>query len=234
MFTTNHALTAQNVMNKVYAWMCAGLLITAAISYGLLASPALFNAIFSSKWHLYGIMALQLGLVIYISAFINQISYGAAAIAFMLYSGLMGLSLAPIFIIYTTSSIALTFACTAGMFGTMAVYGSVTSTDLSKMGNIMLMGLWGIILASLANWYFQSEALQYGIAIAGVLIFTALTAYDVQKIKQLMRMVEYEGDHGAYRETVNKVALIGALTLYLDFVNLFLYLLQLMGRKRDQ
>jgi len=233
MFTTNHALTAQNVMNKVYAWMCAGLLITAAVSYGLLLSPELFMAIFSSKWHFYGIVALQFGLVIYVSAFINQISYGAAAFAFMLYSALMGLTLAPIFIIYTGASVALTFACTAGMFGSMAIYGSVTKTDLSTMGNILLMALWGMIIASFANMYFQSDAFQYGIAIVGVIIFTALTAYDVQKIKQFIRMIEYQGDHGAYRETISKVALLGALTLYLDFVNLFLNLLQLMGRKRD-
>lgn len=233
MFSMNEALTTQNVMNKVYAWMCAGLLVTAAVSYGLLLSPELFTAIFSAKWHFYAIFALQLGLVIYISAFINQISYSAAAIAFMLYSGLMGLSLAPIFIIYTGSSIALTFACTAGMFGSMAIYGSVTKTDLSTMGNILLMALWGMIIASFANMYFQSDAFQYGIAIAGVVIFTALTAYDVQKIKQLMRTIEYQGDHASYRETISKVALLGALTLYLDFVNLFLSLLQLMGRKRD-
>lgn len=233
MFSMNEALTAQNVMNKVYAWMCAGLLITAAVSYGLLLSPALFNAIFSPTWHLYAIFALQLGLVMYISAFITQISYSGAAIAFMLYSGLMGLTLAPIFILYQLPSIALTFACTAGMFGSMAVYGSVTNTDLSKMGNIMLMALWGMILASFANWYFQSDALQYGIAIVGVIVFTALTAYDVQKIKQLIRMIEYEGDHASYREMASKIALLGALTLYLDFVNLFLSLLQLMGRRRD-
>jgi FtsH-binding integral membrane protein len=233
MFSMNEALTAQNVMNKVYAWMCIGLVVTAAVSYGLLSFPELFNAIFSSKWHLYGIFALQLGLVVYISAFINQISYGTAAFAFMLYSFLMGLTLAPIFIMYQLPSIALTFVCTAGMFGSMAVYGSATNTDLSKMGNIMLMALWGMIIASFANWYFQSSALQYGIAFMGVIVFTALTAYDVQKIKQLMRTVEYQGDHGAYREMVSKVALLGALTLYLDFVNLFLSLLQLMGRKRD-
>src|SRR5271154_1969860 len=156
MFSTNQALTAQNVMNKVYAWMCAGLLVTAAVSYGLLLSPELFKSIFSTSWHLYAIFALQLGLVIYISAFINQINYGTAAIAFMLYSALMGLSLAPIFIIYQLPSIALTFACTAGMFGSMAIYGSVTKTDLSTMGNIMAMALWGLIIASFANMYFQS------------------------------------------------------------------------------
>lgn len=232
MFSMNEALTAQNVMNKVYAWMCAGLVVTAAVSYGLLLSPDLFNAIFSSKWHLYGIMALQFGLVIYISAFINQITYAAAAFAFMLYSLLMGLTLAPIHLIFTESSIALTFACTAGMFGSMAVFGAVTKTDLSKMGNIMLMALLGMIIASLANIYFQSSALQYGLSILGVIVFTALTAYDVQKIKQLIRMVEYQGDHSEYRETVSKVALLGALTLYLDFVNLFLHLLQLLGNKR--
>jgi uncharacterized protein len=232
MFSMNEALTAQNVMNKVYAWMCAGLVVTAAVSYGLLLSPELFTAIFSKTWHLYAIMALQFGLVIYVSAFINQISYGTAAIAFMLYSALMGLTLAPIFILFELPSVALTFACTAGMFGSMAIYGSVTKTDLSAMGNILFMALWGMIIASFANMYFQNDAFQFGISIVGVILFTALTAYDVQKIKQLMRMVEYEGDHGAYREMVSKVALLGALTLYLDFVNLFLYMLQLMGNRR--
>jgi len=233
MFSMNNALTVQNVMHKVYAWMCAGLLVTAASAYGLLASPTLFSIIFSSKWYFYGIAALQIGLVIYISAYINEIRYSTAAFAFMLYSFLLGITLSPIFVIYTSSSIALTFACTAGMFGTMALYGYFTNTDLSRMGNILLMALLGMIIASFANWYFQSSTLEYALAFLGVLIFTALTAYDVQKIKQLIHHVEYEGDHAAYRENVSKVALIGALALYLDFINLFLSLLQLMGRKRD-
>lgn len=233
MFTTNHALTAQNVMQRVYAWMSAGLLVTAASAYGLLLSPNLFNAIFSSMWHFYAIAALQIGLVIYVSAFINEMRYSTAASVFMLYSFLLGITLSPIFVIYTASSIALTFLCTAGMFGTMALYGSITKTDLTQMGNIMIMALWGMIIASFANWYFKSSALEYALAFLGVIIFTALTAYDVQKIKQLIYRVSYEGDHDMYREMVSKVALLGALTLYLDFVNLFLHLLQFMGRKRD-
>lgn len=229
----NGALTAQSVMHKVYAWMCAGLLVTAGASYGLLLWPQLFNIMFASHWYFYLLAALQIGLVVYISAFINEIRYGTAAAAFMLYSFLMGIMLAPIFVIYTTSSIALTFACTSGMFGSMALYGYFTNTDLSKFGNLLLMGLWGMIIASFANWYFQSSALEYALGIIGVLLFTALTAYDVQKIKQLLRNVAYEGDSEVYHESINKVALIGALQLYLDFVKLFLYMLRFMGRKRD-
>jgi FtsH-binding integral membrane protein len=230
MFSRNEALTAQNVMHKVYAWMCAGLLVTAAVSYGLLLSPEFFNAIFSKTWHYYVIFGLQLGLVVYISAYINEIRYSTAAFAFMLYSALMGITLAPIHIVYEQSSIALTFASTAGMFGSMALYGYFTNTDLSRLGNIMMMALWGLIIASLSNWYFQSSGLQYAIAFGGVLIFTALTAYDVQKIKQLLQTAAYEADHEG---TASKIALVGALILYLDFVNLFLSMLQLMGRKRD-
>lgn len=233
MFGMNNALTAQNVMYKVYTWMCAGLLITAASSYGLLLWPTLFKIIFASKWYFYGLAAMQLGLVIYISAYINEIRYSSAAFAFVLYAFLLGITLAPIFVIYTASSIALTFACTAGMFGTMALYGYFTNTDLTKMGNLLLMALWGLIIASFANWYFQSSTAEYVLACVGVLIFSGLTAYDVQKIKQLMHSVQYREDHDAFHESISKVALIGALMLYLDFVNLFLQLLQLMGKKRD-
>ena len=229
----NDALTEQNVMYKVYAWMCVGLMVTAGSAYGLLLWPKLFGIIFSSKWYFYGLAALQLGLVIYVSAYINEMRYSTAAFVFMLYSFLMGITLSPIFVIYTAASISLTFACTAGMFGTMALYGYYTNTDLTRMGNLLLMALWGLIIASLANWYFQSSSFEYALACIGVLIFTALTAYDVQKIKQLMRNVEYQGDHAAYDETLNKVSLLGALVLYLDFVNLFLRLLQLMGKKRN-
>lgn len=229
----SNALTMQNVMHKVYAWMCVGLLVTAGASYGLLMWPQLFQMLFSSRWYFFLLAGLQIGLVIYVSAYINQMRYSTAAAIFMLYSFLLGITLAPIFVIYTASSIALTFACTAGMFGTMAIYGYFTNTDLSKFGNILLMALWGMILASLANWYFKSSTFEYVLALIGIVIFTGLTAYDVQKIKELLRTVAYQGDADAYHETVNKVALIGTLTLYLDFVNLFLQLLQFTGRKRD-
>ncbi len=232
MFNMNSE-TTQNVMQKVYVWMCTGLLISAASSYGLLFFPELLTTIFSSVWYLFGIFALEIGLVIYISAYINKMRYSTAAFAFMLYSFVSGITLAPIFIMYEMPSIALTFACTAGMFGVMALYGYITKTDLTSMGNLMIMALLGLIIASLSNLYFQNGTFDYILAFIGVIIFTALTAYDVQKIKQLIRMVEYEGDQEAYGETISKVALLGALTLYLDFVNLFLSLLRLMGRRRD-
>ena len=145
----------------------------------------------------------------------------------MLYAATLGITLSAIFLIYTSSSIAATFLVTAGMFGIMSLYGYFTQTDLTTVGNICLMALFGIILASLINFFFRSAQLDYIVSFFGVIIFTLLTAYDTQKIKQLAYGLVAGG------ETLKKVTIIGALTLYLDFVNLFLFLLRFMGRRRN-
>jgi FtsH-binding integral membrane protein len=220
-------------MHKVYALMCVGLLTTAGTAYFLFAQEQVLIALLKAPYIMYGLFFAQIGLVIFLSSVINKISYATAALIFFAYSVLVGITLTPIFLIYTMSSIGLTFGITAGMFGSMALYGYYTRTDLSGLGSMLLMALWGIIIATLANWYFQSSQMEYIISFAGVVIFTLLTAYDVQKIKLIASQMEYDlsEDMG---ERTNKAAVIGALTLYLDFLNLFLYLLRFMGNKKRQ
>ncbi len=233
MFTIDTTLSQSvgRFMHKVYAWMFAGLFVTAATSYLMLSNPALLMYILTSTFAFYALFAAQLGLVVYLSACINTMSYRAAIIAFLAYSLLVGITVSPIFLVYTMTSITLTFATAACMFGAMAIYGYYTDTDLTRFGNLLLMALFGIIIAGFANWYFASSMLDFAISVLGVLLFTALTAYDVQKIKLLAQTIDYD----SYEEQVamsNKIAIIGALQLYLDFLNLFLHLLKLMGKKR--
>jgi FtsH-binding integral membrane protein len=218
-------------MHKVYAWMFAGLLVTAVTSYLMLVYPAFLIHLLSSTITFYALIVAQLGLVIYLSTCIKSMSYQAAVISFLAYSLLMGVTLSPIFLVYTMASITLTCASAACMFGAMAIYGYYTDTDLTQFRNLLLMGLVGIIIAGFANWYFASTMLDFVISVFGVFLFTALTAYDVQKIKLLAHDMMYNDQHD-YVEMSNKIALFGALQLYLDFLNLFLYLLQLMGKKR--
>ncbi|MBY0109492.1 MAG: Bax inhibitor-1/YccA family protein [Candidatus Babeliaceae bacterium] len=233
MFTT-HATFTQSVgrfMHKVYAWMFTGLGVTAVTSYFMLSYPALLMYLLSSKIIFYTLIGAQLGLVMYLSAFINSMSYRAATFAFLAYSLLVGITLSPIFLVYTMSSITLTCASTACMFGAMAIYGYYTDSDLTRLGNLLFMGLLGIIIAGFANWFFASSVLDFAISVLGVLLFTALTAYDVQKIKLLAYQIMYS-DEDNHVEMSDKIALFGALQLYLDFINLFLHLLRLMGNKR--
>lgn len=225
--------TIGQFMHKVYALMCVGLLATAGTAYFLFAQEQLLIALLKSPYIMYGLFFAQIGLVIFLSSIINTISYATAALIFFAYSVLVGITLTPIFLIYTMSSIGLTFGITAGMFGSMALYGYYTRTDLSGLGSMLLMAIWGMIIATLANWYFQSSQMEYIISFAGVVIFTLLTAYDVQKIKMIASQMEYDSSEDMGERT-NKAAVIGALTLYLDFLNLFLYLLRFMGNKKRQ
>lgn len=232
MFPTDRTTAITQVMPKVYAWMFTGLLTTAFSSYALLLNPSLLRTLLSSSFFIYGLLAAQLGLVIYLSAAINKMSYTSAQLYFLLYSALVGISLSPIFIIYTMSSIAMTFLATACMFGGMAIYGYYTEADLSRFGNMLIMALWGLIVASVMNWFFASSQFNFVLTLFGILLFTALTAYDVQKIKQMINAVPYEDMY--HTETMHKLAIMGALSLYLDFINLFLRLLELMGKKNDR
>ncbi len=233
MFTThttfNHSVSS--FMHKVYAWMFAGLLVTATTSYLMFAYPVLLIYMLSSTITFYALIAAQLGLVVYLTACIKTMSYQAATVAFLAYSFLIGVTLSPLFLVYTMTSITLTCASTACMFGAMAIYGYYTDSDLTRFGNLLLMGLFGIIIASVANWYFASSMLDFAISVCGVLLFTALTAYDVQKIKLLAHDMMYN-DQLDQVDMSDKIALIGALRLYLDFLNLFLHLLKLMGKRR--
>ncbi len=212
---------------KVFNWMAAGLGITGIVAY-ITANTGLAATIIGSPIFIILIVA-ELGLVFYLSARIAKIKAGTATGLFVGYSILNGLTLSTIFLAYTASSIAGTFFITAGMFGAMAVYGLVTKRDLSGWGSFLFMGLIGIILASIVNIFLNSSSMYWIISLIGVFIFTALTAYDVQTIK---RMGE-EGIMSQGEEAIRKGSIMGALRLYLDFINLFLMLLRFFGGSRD-
>ena len=211
------------VMRKVYGKMTLGLSLTAVASLLVASSPMILSLLFSSPATMWILFALEIGLVIYLSARIDKLSNGAATALFYAYSALNGIALAPIFLVYTGTSIAVTFAITAGVFGAMTLAGYVTKTDLSKFGAFMFMALIGLIVCTIVNLFLHSPMMDWCISIAGVLIFVGLTAWDTQYIKRMTA----EADP----TMVGKVATMGALRLYLDFVNLFLYLLRFLGNR---
>lgn len=213
-------------MTQVYGWMTTALLITAVVSLFTAGSETLLSLIFGNRLVFYALLFGELGLVWYLSASIQRLSATTATAMFILYSILNGLTLASIFLLYTGGSIASTFFVTAGTFGAMSAYGYFTKRDLTSWGGFLLMALIGLILASIVNIFLQNETLYWIATYAGVLIFVGLTAYDTQKIKE-MNVI---GNAGTDED--RKEAIMGALTLYLDFINLFLYLLRLLGRRR--
>ncbi|MBL4903918.1 MAG: Bax inhibitor-1/YccA family protein [Desulfocapsa sp.] len=212
---------------KVFNWMAIGLGITGVIAW-FTASSGLAAQLVQGPLFIILIVA-QLGLVFYLSARIEKIQPGTATGLFLGYAALNGLTLSMVFLAYTGSSIATTFFITAGMFGAMAVYGLVTKRDLSGMGSFLFMGLIGIIIASVVNIFLNSSSLYWAISLIGVFIFVGLTAYDVQKIKKI-------GEDGIMQQgegAIQKGAVMGALALYLDFINLFLMLLRFFGGSRN-
>ena len=212
-------------LRKVYGWMCVGLAITATVALGVASSPAIVQAIFGNKILFFGLMIGELGLVFYLSARVNKMAASTAAGLFLLYSALNGATLSIILLAYTGTSIATTFLVTAGMFGALALYGTATKRSLAGVGQFAFMGLIGIILASLVGMFWKSEGLQFVISIVGVIVFTGLTAWDAQKLKTMAVTVP-ESSYGSY-------SVVGALALYLDFINLFLFMLRFMGGRRD-
>ncbi len=223
----NRSISATNTFfQKVYLWMMVGLAMTALASAFMLSSPAAQQLIFGNKMVFYGLIFAELGMVIAISAAINRMSAATATLMFVAYSALNGVTFAAIFMIYTRSSIASTFLVTAGTFGAMSLYGYVTKKDLTGMGSFLFMGLIGIVIASVVNIFLRSEMIYWVTTYIGVFVFVGLTAYDTQKIKQI-------GEAGfANGEDQQKAAILGALRLYLDFINLFLMLLRIMGNRR--
>lgn len=214
------------LMRKVYVWMTLALVLTGITAYGVASSPGLMMTIFQTPAIMWGLIIAELAIVIAISAAINRLSLTTATLLFVLYSVLNGATLSLIFAVYTMSSIANVFFITAGTFGVMAAYGYFTKRDLSSWGRLLLMALIGLIIATLVNVFLvKSSGFDLILSYAGVLIFVGLTAYDTQKIKQMLAM---QTDMG---EGAQKVALLGALSLYLDFINLFLYLLRIFGRR---
>ncbi len=211
---------------KVYGWMMAGLLVTGVTSLLTMNTPGLLELIFSSRWVYIGLMVAQLGLVIYLSARIEKMSAATATTVFIGYSALTGLTLSVIFLMYTAASLATTFFVTAGTFGLMSAYGYVTKRDLTGMGSFLMMGLMGMVLASIVNMFFNNSTVYWITTYIGIFIFVGLTAYDTQKIKEMSGVALQGG------EMEQKGAIMGALRLYLDFINLFLLLLRVMGNRK--
>ena len=227
-FSATGAVSAERVtsfLRKVYGWMCVGLGITATVALGVAASPALVQTLASNKFLFFGLVLVELGLVFYLSARVSKLSPAAASGLFLLYSALNGVLLSFIFLAYSGTSIATTFLVTAGMFGALALFGSTTKRSLAGVGQFAFMGLIGLILASLVGVFLHSPGLQFVISIVGVIVFTGLTAWDAQRLKVMAAQLP-EGQYGSY-------AVVGALSLYLDFINLFLFLLRFMGGRRD-
>ena len=214
------------LMRSVYLWMVLALVITGLTAAYVASSPAYISALMNNSILFYGVIIAELALVFILSGRIHKMSFTSASLMFILYSLLTGVSLSTIFLAYTESSIAITFLITAGTFGTMSLVGFVTKKDLSKLGGILLMALIGLIIATVVNIFLVSDTLGWIINYVGVLIFVGLTAYDTQKIKQMMR--EYGTD---INEQTQKMALMGSLSLYLDFINMFLYLLRIFGNR---
>jgi FtsH-binding integral membrane protein len=216
------------LMRNMYAWMAIALVITGFTAFAVANSYSLIYAIATNSILFYGLIFAELGLVYFLSSRIFRMSFATAGLLFAVYSIINGVTLSLIFLIFEIGSIVSTFFITAGTFGAMAVVGSFLKKDLSIIGRFALMALIGLIIAGVVNIFMRSEGFSFIIAIIGVLVFTALTAYDAQKMKNLIAENGYE-----VNENTQKLALIGALELYLDFVNLFLYLLRLLGSRRD-
>lgn len=211
-------------LRAVYGWMCVGLAVTAGVAYFTASSPAILEALFANRILFFVLIGAELGLVFYLSARVATIAPATASALFLLYSALNGVTLSIVLLAYTGASVANAFFVCAAMFAALAVYGSTTSRSLAGVGQFMFMGLIGLILASIIGIFWQNDGLQFVIACAGVLIFTGLTAWDAQRLKQMALALPSGG--------ASSFAVVGALSLYLDFINLFLMLLRLFGDRR--
>jgi FtsH-binding integral membrane protein len=212
-------------LRAVYGWMCAGLAITALTATAIASSPAVVVAIATNRPLFWGLIIAQLGIVWVLSARVQRLAASTASMLFIAYSALTGVTISFVLLAYTGESVATTFLVTAGMFGALATYGTVTRRSLAGMGQFLFMGLIGVVLASLVGMFWHSDALQFVITFIGVIVFTGLAAYDAQRLKA-MALAMPAGQTGSY-------AVVGALALYLDFINLFLFLLRFLGGRRD-
>ena len=212
-------------LRKVYGWMGLGLAVTALVAFQVASSPTLLRQLVGNQLLFFGLILAELGLVFYLSARADRLAAGTATLLFLGYAALNGVTLSVVLLAYTGQSVTNTFVVVAGMFGAMALYGSTTTRSLAGVGHFLFMGLIGLLLASLVGFFWHNSALQFVIAAVGVLVFTGLSAWDAQRLKQ-MALVTPEGATSA-------VAIGGALALYLDFLNLFLSLLRLFGTRRE-
>ena len=219
-------LEQANFMTKVYGWMSVALIVTGLVAYWVASTPQVAAFVFGNRLVFYGLLIAEIVCVGYIVSVINKISSTRAISIFIGYSALNGLTMSIIFFVFTSESIATTFLITAGTFGAMSLYGYYTKSDLTSVGNLAFMALIGLIIASIVNLFFFNEMLYWITTYVGVFVFVALTAYDTQKIKKMNAL----GNEGT--EEDKKEAIMGALTLYLDFINLFLYLLRIFGRRK--
>lgn len=225
---TNVSKTAQStLMRSVYTWMTLALAITGLTAMYMAKSLTVINMMMQNSMLFWGVLIAEVVLVMYMSARINKISFTTATLLFIAYSILNGVTLSILFLVYTASSIATTFFVTAGTFGAMALFGYVTKKDLTRIGSLCIMGVIGLIIASVVNMFLHNSMMDMIISYVGVLLFVGLTAYDAQKIKHLL-----SGDDIEVNESTQKIALLGALTLYLDFINLFIYLLRILGDRK--
>ena len=213
------------LMRKVYVWMTMALAITGICAYGVATSPNIMQMIYGNSMTIWVLFIVELGLVFYTTARIQKLSLTTATTLFIIYSALNGVTLSGIFMVYSMTSIAKVFFITAGTFAAMALYGYFTKTDLSKIGNILFMALIGLIIATVVNLFLKSAMFDLILCYIGVGIFVGLTAWDSQKIKHMLAM------QVDMSENAQKIALMGALSLYLDFINLFLYLLRIFGNR---
>lgn len=219
-------IETRSFITKVYGWMCAGLVLTGWIASAVGTNPAFVGFLLSNRILFYGLIIGEFALVVALSGWVRSMTVGAATLAFLIYAAFNGVTLSMIFLIYTASSIASAFFLTAGTFGLMSFYGYFTKRDLTSVGNFCFMGLIGLVLASVVNIFLNNPAVMWVTTYAGILIFVGLTAYDTQKLKALSA----QGFDGA--DDDRKLAIMGALTLYLDFINLFLMILRVTGKRR--
>jgi uncharacterized protein len=212
-------------LRGVYGWMCVGLAVTAGVAVSIAGSDAAVQTLVGNRILFFGLLLAELGLVFYLSARVSKLSSSTAALLFLAYSALNGVTISLILLVYSGQSVANTFFVCAGMFGALALYGTTVRRSLAGVGQFMFMGLVGLILASFVGMFWRSNTLQLMISVVGVIVFTGLTAWDAQRLKQ-MALALPAGQVGAY-------TVVGALSLYLDFVNLFLFLLRLLGNRRS-
>jgi uncharacterized protein len=212
-------------LRSVYGWMCVGLLITAGVAFAVASSQTFIETLLLNRVLIWIILFAQLGLVFYLSARVDKVAPTTAAGLFLIYSALVGVTSSVILLIYTAASVTSTFVIAASMFAVMAGFGTLTKRSLAGWGQFLFMGLIGLVVAMIVGFFWQNDALQFVISVVGVLVFTGLTAWDAQRLKQ-MAVALPDGRVGSY-------AVVGALSLYLDFINLFFMLLRLVGGRRD-
>ncbi len=224
-FQSPIADAASAFLNAVYAWMCAGLAITAGTAWFVAGSPKIIGAIASNGALFWALAIAQLAIVFVLSARVQQLAASTASLLFMLYSALTGVTMAFVLLAFTGESVATTFMTTAGMFGGLAIYGTITKRNLGGLGQFLFMGLLGVVVASFVGLFWHSDAFQFVLSFIGILVFSGLAVYDAQRLK-LMALQTPAGQASSY-------AIVGALALYLDFSNLFLFLLRFTGNRRE-